>query len=482
MQVHIPVAFASTSGVRNSLVPQAVIDAVDRNFDQDVRDICNFFCQPSVSATGEGMVEAADGLLSYFKQLGFAAQLIGGELGGYPSIYAEISGERPETLLIYGHYDVQPPDPLEEWEYPPFSATIVGNRIYARGSVDDKGNFLCALKAVEAYLKAGVPLPLNIKFLLEGEEEIGSPHFKEIAENYRTLLTADALLAYDGNIPKEGRSELVLGTKGMLFVELISRGAPKDLHSAKATIVENPAWQLIQALALIKEKDGHVNIPHFYDGVKKPESADLEIIYEIDLTDDDIRKEIGVEKFKNGLSGKQLKKALYFEPTCNISGLTSGYQGKGNKTVLPSEARAKIDIRLVPGQDPESILNNLRSYLKSTGFEDIEVLSGEGMASGKTSTDSLIAQCAYLTLHEIYGQPPVVKPLMEASGPGYVFSDVLQLPWAWVRLGPPENRMHAPNEYTTLKALRMGIEAVIAMLNNYASMSAKEAFKERIYC
>ncbi|MHB1654554.1 MAG: M20/M25/M40 family metallo-hydrolase [Desulfitobacteriaceae bacterium] len=482
MQAYIPVAFASTSEVRNSSVPQAVIDTAEKNFGQDVHDFREILRQPSISATGEGMVEAAQGLLNYFKQLNFAAKLIGGEFGGYPSVYAEIPGERPEILLIYGHYDVQPPEPLAEWEYPPFAATLVGDRIYARGSVDDKGNFFCAIKAVEAYLNAGIPLPITIKFLLEGEEEIGSRHFAKIAEKYRTLLEADALLACDGNIPVEGRSELVLGTKGMLFVELIARGAPKDLHSAKAAIIENPAWQLIQALALIQEKDGHVNIPHFYDGVTEAESTDLEIVNETGLTDEEIRQEIGVERFKHGLSGEKLKKALYFEPTCNISGLTSGYQGKGSKTVLPAEAKAKMDIRLVPGQDPKIILNELKSYLNSMGFGEIEVQSGEGIASGKTKTDSMIAQCAYLTLHEVYGQPPVVKPIIEASGPGYVFSDVLQLPWAWVRLGPPENRMHAPNEYTTLKAFRLGIGAMIHLFNNFASMSTKEASKERSCC
>lgn len=469
----IPQAFASTRDEFRRPISPPVAAVIEKYFNQDVEDFRELLRQPSISATGEGMIDAAQGLLNYFRNLGFEPKLIGEEFGGYPSMFVEIPGERPDTLLIYGHYDVQPPDPLEEWEYPPFAATLVGDRIYARGSVDDKGNFFCAMKAIEAYLRAGIPLPITIKFLLEGEEEIGSKHFVQIATKYGPLLQADALLACDGNIPVEGRSELVLGTKGMLFAELVSREAPKDLHSAKAAIIENPAWRLVQALALIKDKDGCVNIPHFYDGVEEPATTDMEIVCETGLTDEQIRQEIGVRRFRNGLSGTALKKALYFEPTCNISGLTAGYQGKGSKTVLPAEARAKLDIRLVPGQNPKVILESLKSFLDSNGFTEIEVQCDEGLAAGKTNTASMIAQCAYLTLHNVYGQPPVVKPIIEASGPGYVFSDVLRLPWAWVRLGPPENRMHAPNEYTTLKAFRLGIEAMVQMFINFDAMSAK---------
>lgn len=475
MQTLIPEAFARTTSLTFSQVAPELLATLEACFERDVEDFREILRQPSISATGEGMPEAASQLLAYFHKLGMKAELIGEDLGGYPTVFAEISGVRPEYVIVYGHYDVQPPDPLEAWEYPPFSATRIGDRIYARGSVDDKGNFFCAIKAVENYLRAGIPLPIGVRFLLEGEEEIGSRHLEDIVKAHRDQFDAVALLACDGNIPVEGRSELVLGTKGMLYVELASQEAPKDLHSGKAPIIENPAWRLIQALATLRGKDGTSRIPGFYEAIETPSSMDLQIVMETGLSDEELAKEIGVRHFRQQLAGPELKKALYFDPTCNISGLTSGYQGPGSKTVLPAVATAKLDIRLVPGQDPRVVLQSLKTYLRDQGFADIDIQSGEGIPAGKTKTESFIAQCAYRTLMDVYGQPPVVKPIIEGSGPGYIFSEVLQLPWAWIRLGPPENRMHAPNEYTTLKAFRQGIETMIYILNNLGTMIGSEA-------
>ncbi len=487
-----------------------VLSTVDRNIDGYVEDLIDAIRHPSVSATNQGVVEAAEALVEHFRTIGFQARLL--KSPGYPAIFAEVDlsvgsgaacgvsggagaahGEAraasaagadnraagaTRTVLFYGHNDVQPVEPLDAWEHPPFDARLYGDYIWGRGSVDDKGNFYAAIKAVQAFREAGVTLPLRIKFIIESEEEIGSVHLGWISREYADVIKADTLLAVDGTIFANWRSEMFLGIKGMLSLELIARGPTRDLHSGKAPIIQNPAWRLIWALNTLKGPDGRVLIPGFYDDVAAPTAAELALLEQSAITDDMIKADVGDSPFMAGTSGAgktgrpmtglELQKHLFFDPTCNIAGLTSGYQGPGSKTVLPAEARVKLDLRMVPNQDPEKITAALRRHLDAGGFTDIEIARASGMPAGRTSPDSPIVAAALKGLTAAYGKPPVVKPSIEGSGPGYVFSQVMGLPWTWVRLGPPENRMHSPNERHSVRAYTTGIKAVAHILWEYA--------------
>ena len=452
-----------------------VLSTVDRNIDRYVEDLIDAIRHPSVSATNQGVAEAAEALVAHFKTIGFESRLLKGP--GYPAIFAEVdlsAGGAGRTVLFYGHNDVQPVEPLEAWEHPPFDARLYGDYIWGRGSVDDKGNFYAAIKAVQAFREAGVTLPLRVKFIIESEEEIGSVHLGWISKEYADTMKADTLLAVDGTIFANWRSEMFLGIKGMLSMELIARGPTRDLHSGKAPIVQNPAWRLIWALNTLKGPDGRVLIPGFYDDVAPPTAAELALLEESAITDEMIRADVSESPFMAGMTGLELQKHLFFDPTCNIAGLTSGYQGPGSKTVLPAEARVKLDLRLVPNQDPEKITAALRRHLDAGGFTDIEIARASGMPAGRTSPDSPIVAAALKGLTAAYGKPPVVKPSIEGSGPGYIFSRVMGLPWTWVRLGPPENRMHSPNERHSVRAYTTGIKAVAHILWEYAHAGARD--------
>jgi len=446
---------------------ERVTEYAEKQLPRYVQDLRAIIQQPSISATGEGMTEAAEAVMAHLEGIGLNVRLL--DSAGYPAIYGELDVGAERTILVYGHYDVQPPDPLDEWIYPPFSAHQEGDRIYGRGTVDDKGNFYCAVKAIQSYLEAGETLPVNIKLIIEGEEETGSPSLAQTVRDNIELLHADALIGMDGPTYPDGRSEMIVGMKGMLFVELIAHGPGHDLHSGKASVVQNPAWRLLWALNDLKGSDGRVNLPGFYEEAKGPTEEQLELMTSAGPSDEMVRQDTGVQQFIDGLSGLDLLTRMFFEPTCNISGLTAGYQGMGSKTVLPGSASAKLDFRLVPDQDPETILQSLKDFLKNKGYDEIEVVSKGGLPAGVTDANSKIVQASLRTLTEVYGKKPVVKPQVESSGPGYIFSDILELPWSIMRFGPAENRMHAPNEYTTVEAYARGIRSIIRLLWEYAN-------------
>lgn len=440
---------------------QAVLDYVDANRDGMLQALFALVRQPSISAQGIGLPETADILAGMMRSAGIDTTVF--PTAGYPIVYGEVAspGAR-RTLLVYGHYDVQPPEPLEQWNSPPFEPTIRDGRIYGRGVADDKGQLLAHIRAAEAFLQTGGRLPATVKFLFEGEEEISSPNLRAFVEAHRELLRADAVLTADGPGHESGRQLINCGLKGMCALEIRARGANRDLHSMRAAMVPSPAWRLVHALASLKDREGRILIPGFHDAVRPPDQAELEAVRRIPNNAANVRATLEVEELTGGDGMYYHHMAL--SPTCNIAGLTSGYQGRGKKTVLPCRASAKVDFRLVPDQRPEEVVEGLKAHLVAQGFGDLEVEFFGGTNPSRTPVDHPYVQAVARAVRRATGQEPILSPGMGGSGPDWVFTGVLGLPSVWLPLSPHDSNNHAPNESIHLEGFFQGIKTSAAIM------------------
>ncbi|GAA4724648.1 M20 family metallopeptidase [Brevibacillus fulvus] len=445
---------------------QDVFDFIDRNKEEYISWLQEICRQPSVAAQNRGMKETAAMVEKKLKELG--AETMQVETSGYPVVYGVLGQEKSKTLSFYNHYDVQPEDPLELWESPPFAAEIRDGRIYARGVADNKGNLLARLAAVHAFQKVRGSLPLQVKFVVEGEEEIGSVHLEEFVEHHRDLLQADGCLWEFGYKNADGRPQVSLGVKGMCYVELRCKGANTDLHSANAAIIENPAWRLIWALSTLKTPDEKVQIEGFYDKVAALTEADRDVLEKMIYSEESTLEKLGLDSFLLNLSGLPLKEKLIFQPTCTICGIESGYTGEGSKTVLPSEARVKIDFRLVPDQDPHEIRNLLRKHLDKHGFSDIEIHSFTLEHPARTEIWNPLAASVLGTAEQIYGMEPTVMPMSPGTGPMYVLCQSLGIPAVSVGVGNFASNNHAPNENILVDDYIQGIKHIAAIIEDFA--------------
>ncbi len=415
--------------------------------------------QPSVAAQGLGMAEMADLVERLLQETGFSTQRLHAE-GAPTAIYGELRGRSPYTVLLYNHYDVQPAEPLELWNTPPFEPTVREGKLYARGAADNKGEIAARLAAIRALLATEGELPITLRWIIEGEEEVGSPHFAAIAEKYAPLLQADACFWEGAHFGPTGRPELLLGTKGLLYVQLDVEGAGIDAHSGSAPILPSPAWRLVHALASLKTPEGRVLIPGFYDDALPPSEQQLAAIADQPDMDAELRAAYKVDHFVDNLSGAALRERLMFTPTCNIAGLLSGYTGSGVKTVLPSKAMAKIDFRLVPNQEPQDIASKLRAHLDAQGYSDIRLSVLGSAPPVVTPMEEPIVQIVKEIAQEYSGQRPVINPIAGGTLPllgalrRFVGVPGLAVPgnptyWA--------NGAHAPNEHIRLDDLQQAV-------------------------
>jgi acetylornithine deacetylase/succinyl-diaminopimelate desuccinylase-like protein len=401
--------------------------------------------QPTVSAQGIGIPETARIVLDRTKKRGGIAAEALAVAGGPPTIVGE-TGRGERTLLIYNHYDVQPPDPLHEWHTPPFEPSERDGYLYGRGVSDNKGNLMARLQAIEAYRATIGELPLRIRVLYEGEEESGSAHLAAFVARHAERLRADGCVWEAGYKDAAGRPTISCGLKGIAYVELRARGANKDAHSSLATIVPNPAWRLVWALATLKNDADEITIDGFMDAVRPPTTADRTLLEALPFDEQGMLRIHGIERFVRGLHGYELKKKHFLEPTCTICGIVSGYTGPGSKTVLPAVASAKIDFRLVPDLTPQQVTTLLRAHLDRRGFADVEVLPGHGEPPSRWPIDSVAARAAVDACRSAYGSEPVVYPLLAGSGPMAQVCDTLGIPVAGFGSGNAASANHAPNE------------------------------------
>ena len=442
-----------------------VFGRIDSNREKSVEVLKELVAQPSGSASGQGIRECAELVRRLLADLGAEAKTF--DIGeGSPVVAGEIrSRANPKkTVLFYNHYDVQPPEPLELWETPPFEPSVRDGRMYGRGAADDKGELAGRLALVRAFLEARGDVPCNFKFLFEGEEEVGSIHLHEYLERYPELFKADAVVWEFGGVDARGRPNVILGVKGILYVQLTASGASRDAHSSLGAIVENPAWRLVGALNTIKKGD-RITVPGWYEGVRKLTREEMALVKRQPYHAPSVKEDLGIRRFIGGMGAEEAKLALVGKPTCTICGLNSGYTGPGSKTVLPKEAFAKIDFRLVPDQDPGDLRRKLAKHLVKQGFGDVKVTYSEGERAKRTSHRAPIALAAREAAAEVYSAEPVVTVSSAGTGPMYLFD----APCVAIGGGSAFSHAHAPNENLRLDLFAKGMKWVAATVERFAA-------------
>ena len=420
----------------------AYIEKNSKRFIDELKELCSF---PSISNHGRDAIQPArDWLATRLAKFTDRVETL--EAGGMPALYAEVPGAGRRKLLLYQHYDVQPVDPIDLWQSPPFEPAERDGRIVARGVADDKADVMARIHAVETLKELG-DVPVTLRFLIEGEEEIGSKSFEKIAHAHADKLRADGCLWESGSsFDDAGRPTIQFGCRGLLYVTLRVKLLDFDQHSGFASIYPSAAIYLVSALASLRDLDMNIKIDGFYDQVVKPTEADRRMMATIDAEVEKRRKLVGFDRLVRDPKPDQVIEQMLFLPTCNIAGITTGYQGPGSKTVLPAEATAKLDFRLIPDQDPDDIRQKLRKHLDRHGFEKIELLEGEGEKPARSDPGSAVARAVIDTVREMHGEP-VLWPFMPATGPMHPVVADLGIPTVLpVGVGRPDNRIHAPNE------------------------------------
>jgi len=445
-------------------------ERINETLEYWIEQLGRLCAQPSISAQRLGIDECADLTATMLREEGFTAEIL--PTGGSPIVFGECSGRSDRTLLFYNHYDVQPPEPLELWNTPPFTLTRVGDGLYARGVSDDKGQLITRMAATAAVRDVLGELPLRIKYFVEGEEEVGSPNIPGAINAYKDKFAADGCIWEFGSVDYSGRPEQTLGMRGLCYVELEVKTASLDCHSGLGgSLIPNAAWRLVWALSTIKGPDERIRIPGFYDNALPATERDLAYLAQQPDHSDNLLKTYGVEHFLNGMTGgTELRRAAVFEPTATINGLNSGYQGPGAKTVLPAAAGAKIDFRLVPDQTPEEIVPLLRAHLDAEGFPDVEVRYLAGVKPARTDPDNPFVQLSIQAAHDVYGLTPIVEPLIGGSGPLHPFIHELGLPVVTSGCGHPESRVHAPNENIRIPDFINGIRHTARIITRFADL------------
>jgi acetylornithine deacetylase/succinyl-diaminopimelate desuccinylase-like protein len=441
---------------------QAYVDANRERFLDELKSLC---AQPSIAAQGIGLDETADLVQVRLERLGAKVRRFTVD-GSPPILYAEV-GQGERTMLVYNHYDVQPPDPLDEWHSPPFEPAERDGRIYARGVADDKGDLICRLQAVEAYQEAVGPLPLRLHILVEGEEEVGSPHLAVFADRHRDLLQADGCLWETGEKDAGRRPVLTLGVKGICYVELSRRTAATDLHSMWGGVIPNAAWRLVWALETLKDAQDRILVDGLMDHVRSPSAAERQHLASLPFDEDQVRKDFGVEGFVQDQTGVDLLTKLFYEPTCTICGLRSGYIEEGSKTVLPSTATAKVDFRLVPDLTPDLVMELLHAHLAARGFADIDIQGTHGTMPARSSTDAPFVQACVEAARWTYDQEPLVYPNSPGSGPLYTLCR--EIPTVMAGVAHANSRLHAPNENIYIEDYFEGIRFVGELIQRFAA-------------
>jgi len=439
-----------------------VFNYIDRNSNKFVEELKKICKQESISAKKVGIEECSELLVDIMKANGLKAEKI--RERGNPVVYGEIKGKREEYLLFYNHYDVQPVEPLNEWISEPFSAEVRDGRIFARGVADNKGNLMARLMAIKSILEVYGDLPIGVKFFVEGEEEIGSPNLKIYLERMRDKLKASGCLWEGSDKDSKGNPQTYLGAKGILYLELRIKTAEVDQHSMYSTIIPNPAWKLVWLLSTLKDDKENILIEGFYEDVVEPTEEELKLLKDIEFDEEEYKRSFGLKEYLK----RDLIRALIFSPTCNISGIISGYTGEGSKTVNPSWAMAKIDFRLVPKQDPEDIIRKFKMHLEKKGFKDVMIIPHGYYAPSKSSINSKIAKVTLETSKLVYGKPCKVLPLMPGAGPLCYFTDFLNLDViGGESLGRPDSKIHAPNENILISDYLEAIKHVSAIIMNF---------------
>jgi acetylornithine deacetylase/succinyl-diaminopimelate desuccinylase-like protein len=441
-----------------------VIDFINVNRERYLDELKALLAIPSISALPEhagDVRRCAEWCVDEMKRVGLQnARLI--ETPGNPVAYGDwLHAPGAPTILFYGHYDVQPVDPLNLWQSPPFEATIRDGEIYARGSADDKGQVFMHLKAVEAHLKQNGKLPVNIKFMLEGEEEVGSEHLDDFVRNHKSDLAADVVVISDSPMFARGVPSICYGLRGLVYFQIDLRGSSTDLHSGSfGGAVANPAFVLAQMIAQMKDRSGRIKIPNFYDDVKPLQEEERKAWASLPFNEKSYRKDFGIPKVF-GETGFSTLERTWARPTLEINGLLSGFTGEGAKTVLPAVAMAKISMRLVPDQDPNKIANLFEDFVKKLAPKtvDLKITRMQGGKPWMTSFDNAYVQAAGRAIERGFGRSPIFTREGGSIPVVSTFQEELGLPSVLFGVGLPDENAHAPNEKLDVSNFHNGIIA-----------------------
>jgi acetylornithine deacetylase/succinyl-diaminopimelate desuccinylase-like protein len=450
-----------------SLDLSAVFAHIDRHRPVFLDRLIDYVRRPSISAHGHGMDEVAAFLVELLAGLGLQTEAI--PTAGWPVVLARRNdAPNAPTVLLYGHYDVQPPDPLDAWISPPFEPAIRDGRLYARGVGDNKGQHFAQILALESLLACRGALPCNVIMLLEGEEEIGSPHMPDFIHAHKDKLAADLVITADGPVHENGQSCIRFGVRGVVSFELRAQGANRDLHSGNwGGVAPNPLWTLVHLLATMKNEHGEITIDGFYDNVLPPAALERSALDALPVDVDAIKAELGLNRLAPPAS-RPFYDRLSLWPTLTLNGLHGGYGGPGSKTVLPCEAVAKCDIRLVEAQTPEEIFARVEAHVQKHAPQ-VTVIRQGSMAPSKTPMDSPFTQPLVQAITAAQGQAPLFVPAMGGSLPDYVFTKILGVPAFVVPYANPDEANHAPNENLEIERFYLGIKtgaAILAYLGN----------------
>src|SRR6476660_8085651 len=446
------------------------VDRHSRVLTERLQALCRM---PSVAARGTGMRAIAEAVEQSMQRVGIGTRTF--KMGnGYPIIYGEC-GSGPQSFVVYGHYDVQPVGQLTEWSVGPFAATIVDGKLYARGAANSKGDLVARLAAVEAYQKSFGKLPVSLRFLVEGEDGLGSPSLYRFTNDHGDLLQADGCLWDEGYRDTKETPVVSLGFKGITFLELRAFGARSDLHSKWGAIVPNPAWRLVQALATITSPKGVITIDGFSSHIAPISEEDAEVLKTIELDEVGLKREFRIGGWVRAMKGHTLVKEHIFGPTCTICGIHTGHTEAGAKTILPSTAMARLDFRLVPDLSAELVIQLLREHLDVRGFRDIEIIELGSAPLAKSSAKSRVARAVIESTTEVFGKRAVSSPMDPSGGPVGAVCGVSQPPTPVASFGTSYagSNPHGPDENIRIEDFLQSIKLIGRVIHRLAATKAK---------
>ena len=462
----------------------SVVDFINVNRDRYVDELKQYLAIPSVSALPQHTADvrrAAEWTADALRQAGLQnVRLI--ETPGNPVVYGDwLNAPDKPTILYYGHYDVQPVDPVELWTSPPFEATVRDGEIYARGSADDKGQVFMHIKAVEAHLKQKGSLPLNIRFFIEGEEEVGSVHLDDFVRSHKQDLAADVVVISDSPMFDRGIPSICYGLRGLAYFQIDLRGTKSDLHSGSfGGAVANPAFVLGQILAQMKDRGGRIKIPGFYDDVRELSEAERAEWKKLPFNETKYRKELGAPRLF-GETGYSTLERVWARPTFEVNGLLSGFTGEGAKTVLPATAMAKISMRLVPDQDPQKIGDLFEAHLRKIAPKtvDLKITRMHGGKPWMAEFDNKFVRAAGRAIELGFGKAPVFNREGGSIPVVSTFQEELGVPSVLFGIGLPDENAHAPDEKLDLGNFHNGIIASAYLYQEIASLDVTPSPQNR---
>lgn len=448
------------------------IEKIEKLVTENIDSFKELIALESVSTQNRQIHETAEYVAKLIEDLGGEAQLLEGLNNSNPFVYgffeAGPNGNAEKTILFYNHYDVQPEEPLDEWISSPFELTEKDGHFIGRGISDDKGEFIARLYAIKFLQDTEGGLPINVKFIVEGEEEIGSPNIDAYIEEYADLLAADVCFWEGGSKNSDEQIVVAGGVKGIAYFDIWVDSADTDIHSSKGAVVDNAAWRLVHALASLRTPDNEIIIDNFYDVMTEPTEKELAATAKIPFDPEAEKSVYGLKQplITDGLDISP-QEALILYPTLTICGMESGYNGEGTKTVLPCTAKAKLDFRLVPGFTASKVEELLRAHLDNHGFEDVQIELLTELEPFRTDLEDPYVDTVIETAEEVYGKGNVViEPNAAGGGPMYGFEEFLNVPIMGTGIGWSDTKVHAPNENIRVQDFYEGISYIALLLNN----------------